>query len=206
MFSWYEDRVFPRLLDWATRPLARDRQALIAAASGRVLELGVGSGANFPYYTDAAVEVHGIEPGDALLEEARANAGRCPSPQRFHLRKGGAEALPYPDDSFDTVVACLVFCTIPDADAAARETLRVLRPGGRLLVLEHVAHEDAFWRRGQRLIEPVWTPLACGCRLSRHTARLFADAGFDISGLNHWQHPKVPKLAGFMLSGEAHKP
>jgi ubiquinone/menaquinone biosynthesis C-methylase UbiE len=205
MFAWYEDRVFPRLLDWATRPLARDRRALIAGARGSVLELGVGSGANFPYYTDQASEVHGIEPADVLLGEARAMARQCSSPERFKLLKAGAEALPYPDNSFDTVVACLVFCTIPDAPAAARETLRVLRPGGRLLVLEHVAHDNPRWRWGQRWIEPLWTPLACGCHLSRNTARLFAETGFDVSGLSHWQHPKVPKLAGFMLSGEARK-
>ncbi len=206
MFSWYEDRVFPLLLDWATRPLARDRAALIGSASGRVLELGVGNGANFPYYSDRASEIHGIEPANALLEEARSAARETSSPERFHLIQAGAEALPYPDNHFDSVVACLVFCTIPDAESAARETLRVLKPGGALLVLEHVAHEKPAWRRGQKLIEPVWTPLACGCHLSRDTLSVFTRSGFDISNLKKWQHPKLPKLAGFMLSGTAVKP
>ncbi|MEE4250420.1 MAG: class I SAM-dependent methyltransferase [Alcanivoracaceae bacterium] len=206
MFRWYEDKVFPRLLDWATRPLSRDRKALLSEASGRVLEIGVGSGANFPFYTDTAREIHGIEPAHALLNEAIANASMQTNAQRFHLVKAGAEALPYPDNHFDTVVACLVFCTIPDASSAAREVLRVLKPGGRLLVLEHVAHQQALWRHGQAMIEPLWTPMACGCHLSRDTHGLFKQTGFDVSGLQHWQHPKVPKLAGFMLSGTALKP
>lgn len=148
MFSWYEDRVFPRLLDWATRPLARDRAALIGSATGRVLELGVGNGANF-YYSEQASEIHGIEPANALLNEARAVANSVSGPDRFHLIQAGAENLPYPDNHFDTVIACLVFCTIPDAETAAKETLRVLKPGGTLMVLEHVAHEKPVWRRGQ---------------------------------------------------------
>jgi ubiquinone/menaquinone biosynthesis C-methylase UbiE len=206
VFGWYEDRIFPRLLDWATRPLARDREALIAQAHGRVLELGVGNGANFPFYSSLATEVHGIEPADALLAEARQCAASQTDPGRFNLIQAGAEALPYPDDHFNCVIACLVFCTIPDAVGAARETLRVLKPGGALLVLEHVAHEQPLWQRGQRLIEPVWKPMACGCHLSRDTLSLFERTGFDTSELRRWQHPKIPRLAGFMLSGKAIKP
>lgn len=200
--GWYEERVFPHLLDFATRPLNRDRQALIAQARGKVLELGVGTGANFPFYTDAASEIHGIEPA-ALLDSARASAAQCAHPERFQLCDAGAEALPYADQQFDTVVACLVFCTIPDAAAAAREVARVLKADGQLLVLEHVAHEKPLWRRGQRWLEPVWTPLACGCHLSRDTASLLRDSGLNIDGLHTWQHPKLPRIAGFMLSGSA---
>lgn len=206
MLAWYENHVFPGLLEWATRPLRRDREALIRQASGRVLELGTGTGANFPFYTDDATEIHGIEPGEALLAQSNAMARSLPGADRFHLLRAGAEALPYPDNHFDTVVACLVFCTIPDAESAARESLRVLKPGGRLLVLEHVVHAKPLWRRSQRLLEPVWTPLACGCHLSRDTLALLDQAGFDSRELYHWQHPKLPRFAGYMLSGSARKP
>lgn len=206
MSGWYEEHVFPGLLDWATRPLRRDREALLRAARGRVLELGVGTGANFPYYGPEATEIHGIEPGAALLAQARAQADKLADGARFHLVAAGAESLPYPDDYFDSVIACLVFCTIPDAQAASREVLRVLKPGGQLLVLEHVAHDKPFWRRSQRLIEPLWTPLACGCHLSRDTLALLAGTGFDTHKLSHWQHPKLPRFAGYMLSGTASKP
>jgi ubiquinone/menaquinone biosynthesis C-methylase UbiE len=206
VLSWYEDHIFPKVLDWATRPLNRDRQQLISQAQGKVLEIGVGNGANFPFYQPSATEVHGIEPGEALLTEARKAAYACQHPEKFHLINAGAEKLPWPDHHFDTVVACLVFCTIPDYQAAAKEVFRVLKPGGSLLVLEHVAHARPGWRRTQKIIEPLWTPLACGCHLSRDSKTLFSSAGFDVSGLNHWQHPKIPTFAGYMLSGKALRP
>ena len=118
--SVYEDKVFPVLLDWATRPLYRNRQHLIRQARGKVLELGVGTGANFPLYSDLASEIHGIEPAEALLELAADTARQCNQPERFHLRVAGAEQLPYDDNSFDSVIACLVFCTIPEPELAAR--------------------------------------------------------------------------------------
>lgn len=201
--GWYEDKLFPPLLDWATRPLNRDRDALLAGARGRVLELGVGTGANFGRYTPAATEIHGIEPGGAMLAKARATAEALPQPERFHLVEAGAEALPYPDHHFDTVIACLVFCTIPDREAAAREVARVLRPDGQLLVLEHVQSERPLTRRVQHGLNPLWRHLACGCQLTRDTGTLLADHGFDISGLRRWRHPKLPGFAGELLQGVA---
>ncbi|AJD47668.1 hypothetical protein S7S_06260 [Isoalcanivorax pacificus W11-5] len=204
--GWYEDHIFPPLLDWATRPLERTRRELLAQASGRVLELGVGTGANFPSYTAAATEIHGIEPTPALLRLARDRAASLPDPQRFTLVKAGAEALPYPDDHFDSVVACLVFCTIPDTEAAAAEIARVLRPGGTVLVLEHVASHRHGLRRLQRGINPVWRRLACGCELTRDTAALLHRHGFDLNDTRHWRHPALPGLMAEVLYGRATLP
>lgn len=201
--GWYEDHVFPHLLDWATRPLTPQREELIASAAGRVLELGVGTGANLPWYGDQAEEVHGIEPAAALLDIARQSASECRQPERFHFHQCGAESLPFPDQHFDTVIACLVMCTIPDADGAAREIHRVLKPGGQLLVLEHVRHQKRFPASVQSVLQPVWKPMACGCHLNRDTRRTLARAGLDTSGLECWQHPALPTFAGFMLSGTA---
>ena len=103
--SLYEDTLFPVLLDWATRPVYRDRERIIGQARGRVLELGVGTGSNFPFYSDAATEIHGIEPAQALLTLAQEAASQCARPERFVLRTGDAQQLPYPDHHFDTVVA-----------------------------------------------------------------------------------------------------
>ena len=204
--GWYEDHVFPHLLDWATRPLTPQRRDLIASASGRVLELGVGTGANLPWYGQQATEVHGIEPGAALLKHARQQADTCPDPSRFHFYQCGAEDMPFPDEHFDTVIACLVMCTIPDPQAAAREIYRVLKPGGQVLVLEHVRHQRPLMASMQSVLQPVWKPLACGCHLNRDTARVLSDAGLDTSGLSHWQHDKLPAFAGLMLSGGASRP
>ena len=201
--GWYEDRIFPHLLDWATRPLTPQRRELIASAHGRVLELGVGTGANLPWYSEQASEIHGIEPAGALLELARQQADKCEQPSRFHFHQCGAESLPFPDQHFDCVIACLVMCTIPDADAAAAEIYRILKPGGQLLVLEHVRHQQPVAASLQSVLQPVWKPLACGCHLNRDTAQTLTRAGLDVSGLRHWQHPSLPRLAGFMLSGTA---
>lgn len=148
--SLYEDRLFPVLLDWATRPVHRDRARIVGQAHGRVLELGVGTGSNFTFYGDSATEIHGIEPVEAMLDMARDAADQCPHPGRFILRTGDAQQLPYPDHHFDTVVACLVFCTIPDPRQAAAEAFRVLKPGGTLLALEHVLSDRRWVQRLQK--------------------------------------------------------
>lgn len=201
--GWYENHVFPPLLDWATRPLQRTRTELLAGARGRVLELGVGTGANFDSYTGAATEIHGIEPTPAMLARAQRKAASLPDPQRFTLVEAGAEALPYPDAHFDTVVACLVFCTIPDAEAAAAEAARVLRPDGQLLLLEHVASQRALVHSVQRGLNPVWRRLACGCELTRDTGALLRRHGFNLDATRHWHHPALPRLMAEVLYGHA---
>ena len=184
--SLYEDTLFPVLLDWATRPVYRDRERIIGQARGRVLELGVGTGSNFPFYEEAA--------------------SQCARPERFVLRTGDAQQLPYPDHHFDTVVACLVFCTIPDPERAAAEAFRVLKPGGTLLALEHVLSERRWVQRLQKGMNPAWKHLACGCQLTRDTASIFRGAGFRLHKASHRRHPKLPAFAGELLDGALLKP
>ena len=138
-----------------------------------------------------------------MLARAQAHALTLPRPTRFHLVEAGAEALPYADSHFDTVVACLVFCTIPDREAAAREIARVLKPTGQLLVLEHVESERKSTRLIQHGLNPVWRHLACGCQLTCDTASLLRQAGFDTRGLQRRRHPKLPGFAGELLQGTA---
>lgn len=201
--SFYEDHIFPTLLDVATRPVRRDRQALVSRARGRVLEIGMGTGANLPYYTGAATDVVGLEPSRTMLAEAEKLASGLPGPNRFRFVVGGAEAMPFADQSFDTVIACLVFCTIPDTQAAAREAFRVLRPGGEFLFFEHVAHTRPAVRRWQQRLNPVWKKLACGCELTRDTEATFRNAGFEFVELETVEHPRVPALANAVLRGRA---
>lgn len=201
--SFYEDHVFPVFLDFATRPFRQDRQRLVARARGRVLEIGVGTGANLPFYGAAASEVIGLEPSRAMLDDAEKLAAGLRGGPRFSFVVGGAEALPFPDASFDTVIACLVFCTIPDTENAAREALRVLKPGGEFLFFEHVAHPRASVRRWQERLNPAWKKLACGCHLNRDTTQTFRDAGFRFVELDAFEHPGVPPLAGAIIRGSA---
>lgn len=201
--SFYEDHVFPVFLDVATRPFRRDRAELMARAHGRVLEIGAGNGANLGHYTPAATEVVLLEPSRAMLAQAEQRARALPHPERFSYVVGGAEALPFPDQSFDTVIACLVFCTIPDVANSAREAYRVLKPGGTFLFFEHVAHPRAGVRRWQDRLNPAWKKLACGCHLNRDTAATFRAAGFRFSEFEAFEHPKVPALAGAIIRGSA---
>lgn len=201
--SFYDDHVFPVFLDIATRPFRRDREQLLAQASGRVLELGIGTGANLPFYTSKATDVVGIEPSRAMLDEAAERARELKGTTRFEFVVGGAEALPFADASFDTVIACLVFCTIPDHEGAAREAFRVLKPGGQFLFFEHVAHPSASVRRWQNRLNPLWNRVACGCNLNRDTAATFREAGFRFVDFEAFEHPKVPALAGAVIRGRA---
>lgn len=157
--------------------LAPHRRYLAAGLSGAVLDLGAGTGAQFPHF-GPAVTLHAVEPDPHMRRRA---AGRAATLDRaVDLRDAEASALPYPDDSMDAIVAGMVFCTLPDPGAALDEAARVLRPGGEFRFLEHVA-DDGWRERVQRLVAPLWKRAAGGCHLTRRTAALFAghDA-FDV--------------------------
>jgi ubiquinone/menaquinone biosynthesis C-methylase UbiE len=191
--SLYSEQIFPHLLDLATSHFDRDRRELLGRAHGRVLELGVGTGASLEYYGSRVTELVGIDPSAPMLQRAADRldqlAGNGAGPAfRVHLHQADAEALPYDDDSFDTVVAFLTLCTIPDPLRAAREARRVLRPDGSLLVMEHVRAENgralAWW---QDRVDPLWTRAAGGCHLNRDTPATLSDAGFDTSALERFR-------------------
>jgi ubiquinone/menaquinone biosynthesis C-methylase UbiE len=141
--------------------LRRQRIRTAHEATGRVLELGVGTGLNLPYY-DAAESVGGVDPDPHMLRRARRRGGA-------ELVEASAEELPFPDESFDTVVAALSLCTIPDVAAALAEARRVLRPDGRLLFLEHVRSESKRAAAFQYRIAPLWLRLPGGCHPNRDT-------------------------------------
>jgi ubiquinone/menaquinone biosynthesis C-methylase UbiE len=152
--------------------LGRQRARTAREATGRVLELGVGTGLNLPHYA-AAAEVVGIDPDPHMLRRARPRAAAAPCP--VELAEGSAEALPFEDASFDTVVAALSLCTIPDPRAALREARRVLRPAGRPLFLEHVRAERPWAARLQDLLERPWLRVAGGCHCNRDTLAAIAE-------------------------------
>lgn len=173
--------LFAAAYDRLMAPLERGRfrairTALLAHAAGRVLEIGAGTGINFPLYPAAVTQVEALEPDPAMS----ARADRRLSSARVPVRRvaARAEALPYPDASFDTVVATLVLCTVGDPHASLREVRRVLKPGGLLLVFEHVRLENPLLAGLQAALTPAWKHLAGGCHLDRDTLRLVREAGF----------------------------
>lgn len=210
--SFYEDKIFPRALDIALAGARQTRMDLISQASGRVLEVGIGNGANLPFYSAKAAQVVGIEPCAAMVQMAHERLA-CLDRQsqlalrldQYELQVGSGEELPFADATFDTAIACLVFCTIPNADTAARELYRVLKPGGQLLFFEHIQATGGVKKRLQNWMNPLWKPLACGCHLNRDTHVVFQNAGFQYDTLEAIDHPKLFPLFSSVMIGSAHK-
>jgi len=169
------------------RGMAARRTELLAQASGRVLELGAGTGLNLPHYTDAVDELVLSEPDAAMGRRlGRRLAG---AHSAVVVVAAPAERLPFDDASFDTVVSTLVLCTVTDATAAVREVRRVLRPEGRLLFIEHVRADRARLARWQDRLARPWRAFAMGCRANQPTLELLAAAGLriDVADTDRWR-------------------
>ncbi len=200
--GWYERRVLPRLLDLTMRHrrLAAYRRRVIAAARGRVLEIGVGSGLNLPFYGPAAERICGVDPSPSLLALAQARGAGSARP--LLLIRAAAERLPFAAGAFDTVVMTWTLCTVADPAASLRELKRVLRPGGRLLFVEHGLAPEPGVERWQRRLTPYWKRIGGGCHLDRKTDALLRAAGFEIGELGTG-YMKGPKPFTFMYEGSA---
>lgn len=184
MIGLYNRYVLPHVVHMAcgSKPTMRQRAKIVPRAQGRVLEVGIGSGLNLPYYDAASVsEVVGLDPSPEITELAASAANAVEFQVRF--LHSGAEEIPVGDDDFDTLVITYTLCSIPDPVPAVREMARVLKPGGRLLFCEHGAAPDPPVRRWQDRIDPLWRRLGGGCRLNRRIPDLIEAGGFSISEL-----------------------
>jgi ubiquinone/menaquinone biosynthesis C-methylase UbiE len=174
-------RLYDPVMEWPEREfLAEDREYLASGATGRVLDLGAGTGAQFPAFAaeDGIETVHAVEPDPYMRERAERKARDLDLSVEFS--DASAEALPYETDSFDTVVAAFVFCTIPDPAAALDEVSRVLTPGGEFRFVEHV-RADGITGLAHDLCAPAWHAVAGGCNLNRETGRQFlSDDRFEV--------------------------
>ena len=190
------DRLFARVYDPVLAGperagLGRARDGLLADATGRVLEIGAGTGANLAHLPRSGItSLLLVEPSGPMRDrlERRVRAGSSHLPEDTRIVAGSAARLPVADASIDTVVSTLVLCSVPDLDAAVRELRRVLTPGGRLLLLEHVAGHGRT-RRLQGVIDPGWRVVARGCRLVRDTRTALERGGFDTSDVADWRLP-----------------
>jgi ubiquinone/menaquinone biosynthesis C-methylase UbiE len=177
------------------------RRALLTRARGRTLEIGAGTGANLELYPEGVTELVLIEPDEhmrAQLERKLAALGRRPE-----VVDADAERLPFPDASFDTVVATLVLCTIPAPRQALKEIARALKPDGRLLFLEHVRSENAGTARWQDRLERPWGWFGRGCHPNRDTVALIGESALEIGELQRDRMPKAPAIVRPLVVGEA---
>jgi ubiquinone/menaquinone biosynthesis C-methylase UbiE len=202
--GFYQNQIVPILTDLAMRQrdLAAYRNRVVPAADGRVLEIGVGSGLNLPFYSPNVRHLIGLDPSPKLLSMARRNSS--PNPVRFELIEGSAESIPLQNESVDTVVTTWTLCSIPDAGRALREMYRVLKPAGRLLFVEHgrAPQPNVCW--WQDRLTPIWKRLGGGCHLNRAIKVLIADAGFRFERLDTG-YMGGPKPMSFMYEGSARR-
>jgi ubiquinone/menaquinone biosynthesis C-methylase UbiE len=200
--GFYQDQIVPLLINWSMRQknLAAYRARIIPAAEGRVLEIGIGSGLNLPFYSRNVARVIGLEPSPRLLAMARRVERTGNGSVEFI--EGSAEAIPLKDASVDTVVTTWTLCSIPDLLRALRDMRRVLRPGGRLLFVEHGLAPDPNVIWWQDRLTPVWKRLGGGCHLNRAIGTLIEGAGFQFDRLQTG-YMRGPKPMTFMYEGSA---
>jgi ubiquinone/menaquinone biosynthesis C-methylase UbiE len=199
--GFYQDHIVPYLINLAMRQrmLVPYRERVLADAQGRVLEIGIGSGLNLPFYAHSPQQVIGLDPSAKLLAMARRTR-RVQRPITFV--EGSAEAVPLDANSIDTVVTTWTLCSIPDVQRALDEMRRVLRPGGSLLFVEHGLSPDPKVRKWQDRLTPAWRCVAGGCHLNRPIAQLIEAAGFRLDRLETG-YMRGPKPMTFMYEGRA---
>jgi ubiquinone/menaquinone biosynthesis C-methylase UbiE len=167
------------------------RKRLLAGARGRVLDIGAGTGANLPHYPLGRISgLVLLDPSAGMLARARRRADELGIGPATVVQP--AERLPFDDQSFDTIVFTLSLCTIPDAEAALREARRVLRAGGRLLILEHVRSPEGGLARWQDRVTPLWKLLMGGCHANRDTRAMVEAAGFRFESVEEFSEPRIP--------------
>ena len=201
--SFYEDYCLPHLINFACgmQDIQRQRAKVVPEARGRVLEIGMGSGLNLPFYDPAAVEmVWGLEPSTGMRKKAQANLARSPLEVRWLDLP--SEQIPLDDDSADTVLLTYTLCTIVDWEKALGEMRRVLKPSGHLIFCEHGRAPDAKVRRWQDRINPTWKKIAGGCNLNRAIPELITSGGFDIESLES-EYQSGPKFGSYQYWGTA---
>jgi ubiquinone/menaquinone biosynthesis C-methylase UbiE len=182
------------------RGMRSRRRALLARAEGRVLELGAGTGLNVPYYGDSVRELVLSEPEPAMRAVLERRVAR--SARSARVLSAPAEALPFADDTFDTVVSTMVLCTVQDVAAAISETRRVLRPGGRLLFVEHVRAASPRLARWQDRLARPWAAFAHGCRCNLPTEALLARE-LRLQSVEQARWRGMPALVRPLIVGEA---
>lgn len=184
------------LVRGSEKAMGRHLSHVVGEATGRVLEIGAGTGSSFPHY-EKAREVVATEPDPFMLARARKRLEKL-GLTHVELRQVAAEDLPFEDASFDNVVSSLVLCTVQDPARALSEVRRVLKPGGTLRFIEHVRYDGGLRGWMQDGVAPAWRYFGGGCHLNRNTAQTIAKAGFDIADLSrHSMGVPGPLLVGF---------
>jgi len=204
--GFYDKYILPKFLNCAcgTKPINYQREKIVPLAKGIVLDIGIGSGLNIPFYNKSNIDrLYGLDPSEELLKIAKPIAKK--NELEIEFLQCGAEAIPLPDQSIDTVLITYTMCTIPDIKLSNSEIMRVLKSEGQLLFCEHGLAPDKNIAKWQRRINPIWSKIAGGCNLNRDIPNLITSSGFKISNMEEMYLPSTPKFAGYNYWGVAKK-
>ena len=168
------------------------------------MDVGIGSGLNIPFYNKSKINyLYGLDPSKELLDIAKSVANK--ENLEIEFLECGAESIPLPDKSIDTVLITYTMCTIPDVALSNSEIMRVLKDDGKLLFCEHGLAPDKNIAKWQKRINPLWGKIAGGCNLNRDIPKLISSSGFKISNMEEMYLPSTPKFAGYNYWGVAKK-
>ena len=204
--GFYDKYILPSVLNCAcgSKPVRYQREKIVPHAEGVVLEIGIGSGLNLPYYRgDKVTRIIGLDPSPELNAMAEKTAAELGLSVEFIL--ASAESIDLPDDHVDTILVTYTLCTIPDAVRAAKEMRRVLKPEGKILFCEHGLAPDESVAKWQGRIDPLWGRIAGGCHLNRDIPKLIRSAGLSIETMDEMYLPSTPKFAGYNYWGSCRK-
>jgi len=202
----YNKYILPKVLNCAcgSKPINYQRSKIVPLAEGVILDIGIGSGLNIPFYNESNIDyLYGLDPSPELLEIAKKIANT--NGLEIDFLECGAESIPLADNSIDTIVITYTMCTIPDISLSNAEMFRVLKPNGKLLFCEHGIAPDESVAKWQKIINPVWNKIAGGCNLNRDIPRLIKSSGLKISEIEEMYLPSTPKFAGYNYWGVAEK-
>ena len=204
--SFYNKYILPKVLNCAcaSKPINYQRDKIVPFAEGVVLDIGIGSGLNIPFYNKTKIkQLYGLDPSKELLDIAKSVAKK--ENLEIEFLECGAESIPLPDKSIDTVLITYTMCTIPDVALSNSEIIRVLKDDGKLLFCEHGLAPDKNIVKWQKRINPLWSKIAGGCNLNRDIPNLITSSGFKISNMEEMYLPSTPKFAGYNYWGVAKK-
>ena len=200
----YERHVLPKVLDacCSTKPVNYQRNKIVPHAKGKILEIGIGSGINIPFYNKANVEkIYGLDPSEELNNIAQKKAVNNNVEIDFLLN--GAEEIHLPSNSMDTILITYTLCTIQDLESSLKEIKRVMKDDGVMLFCEHGIAPDAKVIKWQNRVNPLWGKLFGGCNINRNIPEIIQSSGFKLNALDQMYLPSTPKIVGYNYWGKA---
>ena len=202
--SFYEKYILPRFLNCAcaSEPITYQRKKVVPLAEGKILEVGIGSGLNLPFYEKSKIEeIWGIDPSEELNVMAKKVA--IEEGMNVNFITSSAEDIPFPNDYFDTVLITYTMWTIPSVLKANKEIRRVLKRSGKMIFCEHGVSPDENIKKWQKRLNSIWGKIAGGCNINRNIPYIIQESGLNIKKLEQMYLPSTPKIVAYNYWGVA---